>query len=177
MAFGLTFKLTGGRRVQALLAKIPRRVRTRTLRIALSAGGGVIKRATQARAPRETGLLRRSMRVKPVKVSFGKGTVAYRVMPKSDKRMIDRTKTGKLRVVGKKRAAEAQAAGGRRRYRNPSQYAHLVEQGHKLRRKGRTYGKVSASHFMRKSFRASKRQAMRAIITKIRQGIAQLRAK
>lgn len=172
MPFGIQIRIRGARRVQRALAKVPKKLQRRTLRNALAAGGGVIKRATQARAPKETGLMRRSLRVKPVKVSFAKGVLAYRVGPKSDKRAIARTKTGKLRAAGKKRVSEEQAAGRRVRYRDPARYAALVELGHKLRRKGRTYGRVRGSHFMRGAFRSNRRQAMTAVIRKIKQAIS-----
>lgn len=171
MPFGLSVRLRGAKRVQRLLAKVPKRLQRRTMQKALSAGGGVVKTATQTRAPKQTGLMRRVLKVLRVRVRFHKGYIAYRVAPRSVKKPIARTKTGKLRVATRKRLQEVEAAGGRVRYRDPSKYAHLVELGHKLKRGGRVYGAVRGRHFMRRSFQASKRQAMRAIIRKVKQGI------
>lgn len=170
MPFGLDFKLTGSREVAELLKRVPRKLRRRTLTKALSAAGGVIKEATKLRTPKETGLLRRSLRVNRARA--GKGMIAYRVAPKSQKKAVYRTRKGTTRAAGTRTVQKLTAAGDRVRYRNPVTYAHLVELDHKKRGGGITRG----LHFMRRSFRAAKTRAMAAIIRKIKDGINQAAA-
>lgn len=120
-------------RVLSNLSALPRNVALRVFRIALNAWGGVVKDAAKSRARKRTGLLQRSVSVK-VKIpaaSYNKahhGKPAYVIVgPSRSKTAQVATIRGKVRSVGKSRAAKLQAAGTAVRTVRASRYAHLVE--------------------------------------------------
>lgn len=120
----------------AAFSDLPRTVQNRHMRIALNAAGGVIRDAAVANLPRETGLLRKSVKVK-VRVPNAShnqkhwGRPAYAVIGPA-RRVVGLATTvlGKTRA-GIKRAIKAQTGAGSVRIRRPSRYAHLIERGTK----------------------------------------------
>lgn len=190
--FSVEMRLQGARRVVRALEAVPKQLRRRTLVTALSAAGGVLKRAAKRRAPKRTGLLRRSLRVHRVNVSRAKDVIAYRVGPKSMKRLVSQKRGGGLSVAGRRTQETveffARRFGGRNvgqvktrkrilkkryRYVNPANYAHLVELGHQVRQRrgGRVVGHADPEHFLKRAYDARKRVAFGQIMRKIRQAI------
>lgn len=101
---GAKLVLVGQKELAAILKKLPARVVRKGLKMAMTAMLAPIVRAAKSRAPRESGLLKKSM-AKKVK-AYPSGVVAG--------------------LVGANRAAEG-TYGGKRRV--PANYIHLVEQG------------------------------------------------
>lgn len=163
------------RQVLRALDKIEPKMRRRVLVKALSKAGGVFKTAAQRMAPRETGLLSKSLGVKRAKSA--RGGVQYRVQPRKNfRRVVTIDKRGRLKALGTRASKTRIAAGiSKRRIRNPQRYGHLVELGHDVvfrnRRTGQrmVVGEVAGSHFLKRAFRSKERTAIRVIIGKIRQ--------
>lgn len=128
--FGLKARLSGFKGAVQSIRHLPAAVQNRGVRIALSAGGGEFKRAMQARAPRETGLLKRSIGVK-VGVPKDVRKAWVKVGAKRGfKQPVARNKKGKLKAVSKevqKLLPESKYT----KYRNPTRYLHLAEGGTK----------------------------------------------
>lgn len=121
-------QLVGIERAVANLAQLPRRVAHRHLRIALNAAGGTIRDSAKTLAPRESGTLRQSLRVK-VKIpdaSFDvrhHGKPAYAVIGPArgfSKQVTKRA--GRHRIIGKRTKL-----GSKPQTRRPSRYAHFAE--------------------------------------------------
>ena len=133
-------KLHGVKEALHAFGEMPRRLRHRHLRIALNAGGGILKRTAQSYAPKEVGLLRQSIGVK-VKIpdaSFNTkhhGRPAYVVIGprRGFSRGVFNNKRGRTRTLTDAKSTQKQflLAGGKATIRNPSRYAHLVEFGTK----------------------------------------------
>jgi hypothetical protein len=118
------------------LYRLPPRVQDRPMRKALSAAGGVIKRAARAYVRRETGLLDKSLIVKvtiPASNYRGNGQnkPAYAVVGAS-RRVVGPALTigGVTKKLSTRRAVAAVLAGVKVQTRRPSRYLHLVEKGH-----------------------------------------------
>jgi hypothetical protein len=117
---------------------LPRTVRNRHMRIAMNAGGGVIRNAMAARMPVETGLLKRSLRVK-VKVPDASFNVAHHGRPAyaviGPKRGITGrvgiSRKGVMKTLTTRQAIRASFGGSGFHVRRPSRYAHLIERGTK----------------------------------------------
>jgi hypothetical protein len=117
---------------------LPRQVRNRHMRIAMNAGGGVIRNAMAARMPVETGLLKRSLRVK-VKVPDASFNVAHHGRPAyaviGPKRGITGrvgiSRKGVMKTLTTRQAIRASFGGSGFHVRRPSRYAHLIERGTK----------------------------------------------
>lgn len=163
------------------------RLRFKTVRIALNAYGGVVKRAAMAGAPKGSGLLGKSIRVK-VKVpdaSYNKahhGKPAYVVIGPGRGIFGFKTKTGrvgaKTLAAGMKqidkRGGSFQTVKERSRFlggrlgiykRRASRYAHFAEKG----RKG-----TGGSHFLEKAATSTMPTAMAALQNKMASGITEL---
>lgn len=128
-------KLHGVPEAIIAMRELPRRVQLRHLRIALNAGGGILKSTAQSLVPASTGLLKKSLGVK-VKIpdasynSAHHGKPAYVVI--GPRRRFVRAavvKAGKTRLLGDKTALKRVLGGGKVQVRSPSRYAHLVERG------------------------------------------------
>lgn len=126
----MQIQLKGNEQAIANLGQLPRRVALRHLRITLNAAGGTVRNAAKAMAPRESGALRGSLRVK-VKIPDASwdvkhhGKPAYAVIGpgRGITKPVVRRK-GRVRLAGKK------AAGLPVKLRKPSRYAHLAEKVH-----------------------------------------------
>lgn len=176
---------------------LPRTVRNKHMRIGLNAAGGVIRDAAVAFAPKETGLLRKSIKVK-VKVpdaSFNPlhhGKPAYAVVGPARRIASAVTTSGKgsLRAVGRNAAINAAFKGRTVTRRRPSRYAHLVERGtkaHIIRAKnaavlagnGRVFGRsvrhpgTKARNFLQQAVQAAGSAAQNKMLAKIYQGITE----
>lgn len=148
----LVLKVFGVPETMASFRDLPLRLRTRHMRIALNAAGGVLRDAAVANIPKQSGLLRKSMKVK-VKIPDESFNVAHHGRPayalvgasrnvagigtyrKSGQK--GRVKSVKLDRVGERdvfRPGPNAAHSGIPVATNllrPSRYAHLVERGTK----------------------------------------------
>lgn len=167
------------------------------MRVALNAAGGVIRDAAVALAPKETGLLRKSIKVK---VSVPEAShnpkhwsrPAYAVIGPARRIVSAVTTSGKgsLRTVGRNAAINAAFRGKTVTRRRPSRYAHLVEKGtkaHIIRAKNaavlasnsRVFGR-SVRHpgskgksFMHQAVQTSGAAAQNKMLSKLYQGISE----
>ena len=116
---------------------LPRTVRNKHMRIAMNAGGGVIRDAAVANMPSETGLLKKSIKVK-VRVPEAShdpkhwGKPAYAVVGAawSVQSRAARIK-GRTKTITTRQALRRTFGGGGFHTRIPARYAHLIERGTK----------------------------------------------
>lgn len=152
-------------------ADLPRTIQNRHMRIAMNAGAGVIRDAAVANAPKETGLLKRSLKIK-VKVPNASYNAAHHGRPAyavigPQRRVVGvktYTKSGKARKGIRKlllKPGQKLATTLRR----PSRYAHLVERG--------TKRGVKATHFLARAVASAGPAAQAKVIAKLREGLNQ----
>jgi len=190
-----SFRLTGDRELLMALKAMGKLNRT-SVKKALDAGAGIIKRAVvdNARAVKDTGLLAKSIKVAHRKHRYP-GTLLAVVGPTHMKRMLRRTKTGKLRGVSKKKVADYQAAGETLVPYDPGNYGHLVEYGtkpHTIKPKSKKAMKPYGSHpfkgpvshpgtkgigFMRRAVDANGRRALQKVNAKLLEEVKKAAAK
>lgn len=175
---------------------LPRTIRAKHMRVALNAGGGVIRDAAVSLAPKETGLLRKSIKVK---VSVPEASYnpkhwarpAYAVVGPARRIVsaITSTAKGRLRMVSREGAINAAFRGKTVTRRRASRYAHLVERGTKphgisannaavLSSGIRVFGRSvrhpgsKAQNFMTKAVQTAGSAAQNRMLAKLYQGIA-----
>jgi HK97 gp10 family phage protein len=172
---------------------LPRAVRNRHMRIAMNAGAGVIRDAAVANAPKQSGLLKKSLKIK-VRVpdaSFNTahhGKPAYAVIGPAHHVV---GHVARIKGVVKKittRQAIKRSFGGGAVYRRPSRYAHLVEKGTRGHDIKATNAKVlsdgatvfgravkhpgtKAQSFLARAVRSSGAAAQGKVIAKLKDGI------
>ncbi len=152
--------LTGDAELEQAFKELPDRVQRKHLRHGVRRAGSVIGRAAKAHAPRETGLLARSIGQRAFTHRDKKG-IGTRIGPrKGFGRMVRVNKRGDLKALSKGKMAEAQAAGEQLEYRDPAKYAHIVELG---RRGGKP--------FLTPALEESKGAALATIAASVREGI------
>lgn len=174
---------------------LPRTVRNKHMRIGLNAAGGVIRDAAVNFAPKETGLLRKAIKVK-VKVPDAShnplhhGRPAYAVVGPARRIASAVTTSGKgsLRAVGRNAAINAAFKGKTVTRRRPSRYAHLVERGTKahvirarnaavLASASRVFGRsvrhpgTKGKNFLQQAARTAGAAAQNKMLAKLYQGI------
>jgi HK97 gp10 family phage protein len=114
---------------------LPRAIRNKHMRIAMNAGAGVIRDAAVANAPKQSGLLRKSLKIK-VRVPDASynvkhhGKPAYAVIGPA-RHVVARVATikGVVKTITTRQAIKRSFGGGGFTTRRPSRYAHLVEKG------------------------------------------------
>lgn len=145
-------KIDGLKELAAAMRELPDRVAKNALRRAVSAGAIVVRNEARARAPVDTGEMRRDIQVKRERNSAGQMVATYSVFVRSGK---------KSRLAGKKRNVQ-----------RDSYYWRFVEFG---------TVKMAAKPFMRPAFESKKEAAVTQIAAVLDQGIktaaAQLRKK
>lgn len=152
------FKMTGTKTVARKYAKAAKNITSNHIGIvALSAGGGILKTAMALQAPKDTGLLAKSMVVKPGRSKVPNRRVVV-IGPRSLRVAMRKAKSGNWRRVSKKKLAEGDAGV---RYMNPGKYAHLVEFGHGGKRPAPPHP------FMRPAFDSTASAAAKKIETKL----------
>jgi hypothetical protein len=152
--------------IQSALILLPRRVGFRVLRKALNAWGGYVRNVAKSLAPEQTGLLKKSLKVKVVipDASFNEkhhGRPAY-VMVGPSRDAVGPVSGGRLLSIRK--ATKLVRSGGRVQTRRPSRYAHLVERG--------TQRGVKAHPFIAPAQAAGATTGMAVLSSKLEQGIA-----
>lgn len=105
----MSLKLEGARELKQLLEQLPKRVRSKALRQALTQASGPILKTAKAKAPRDSGTLKRALGRK-VKANTTKGIGFAAIGARKGIR-------GRDGKYGEKRV--------------PSRYIHLVEKGRK----------------------------------------------
>src|SRR4051812_2201580 len=148
------FKLYGLPDAVRAIEELPRRLQNKHVRIALNAAGGVLKRAAQANAPRQTGLLEKSLGVK-VKVPAASFNSAHHDKPayaiigprRGFLAPVARVK-GQTKKLSIRAATKRVLGGGKVRARNPSRYAHLAAKSHNVVRGGKVVGRTHDHNFL-----------------------------
>lgn len=155
----LRVRVGGVPEAMAALRELPKGVRRKGLRIALSAAGGEYKRVVQASVPRETGLLKKAIGVKVAVPNNLKQAWVKVGAKRGMKQPVERNKRGKLKVVSKK-LQQLLPPSADAKYRNPTRYLHLVEGG--------TSRGVRPNRFMRKATVIAQGRAKEQIAQKLR---------
>jgi HK97 gp10 family phage protein len=127
--------LTGVKETVATIKKIGGEIAHYEARNAVSAAGGVFKRAMQAAAPVESGIMKRNIVARIGKNRKGEwyGAIGARRKAKQkygDSRVgeyVAYRKNGTARRITEKRMLAITKKGGRIGYRQPSRYIHLTE--------------------------------------------------
>jgi HK97 gp10 family phage protein len=157
MTFEIKKYVTGGKECLAALNALDKKIRKKIVRKGVAAGAKVFVKAAKADAPRDSNALSQSM------------TSRIKLY---DKRMVA--------IIGPRRGVSKMAL-KKGKKRVPANYAHLVEEGHRIasggrlsrlrRRKyglvfqwgpGQSAGFVPGRHFMRKSARRAEGGAIAA---------------
>jgi HK97 gp10 family phage protein len=157
----------------AAFRDLPMSIQHRHMRIALNAAGGVIRDAAVGNAPKDTGLLKKSLKVK-VKIpdasynSAHHGRPAYAVIGPSRNVVGVQTfrKSGARGVIKTVRLRPKQRLATS--VRRPSRYAHLVERG---TRRG-----TKATWFLRRAVSSSGEMAKDKMIQKLKDGLREFAA-
>lgn len=124
----IAVKLNGLQDVMQRLNAVNGELRSTILRKATTAGAQVLTKEAKGRAPRETGLLRKSLGYK-VRVYRGGELVLAMVGPRSGFKRSVVTLGSRGAISGTKAASKLLAAGGFAGTRNPVRYAHMSEFG------------------------------------------------
>jgi HK97 gp10 family phage protein len=165
MPFGVDVEIRGLRKALRKFDRIQNKSPVAIRRV-MSAGAGIFKKGAGPAAPKETGLLRRSFRVKVV--HHRTGAISARAQVRENKRAVRKTKKGRLIAATEKTRQKMLQAGEKVKYRNPLRYAHLVELGTKY---------AEATHFLKQMFLRKENEARRAMIARIKKEIALLAKK
>lgn len=136
-------KLEGGKELQRALKTLGVRVQRKVLRQAVNAASTPVVKAARRKAPKQSGLLRKSLG-KKLKTYTKNGTV--------------------MALVGPRKDVEGEHEGEKRR---PARYAHLVENGH-VAADG-TH--VPAQPFLRPAFDETQPQALDTMRRKLAAGV------
>lgn len=152
----ITAQLSGLEDVKRRLESIHTAMRKQILRKATTAGGQILAKEVKQRAPKETGLLRKSIGYKVRSYNGGERFLAV-VGPRSMKEAV--VSLGGVTALARSKKGKAlAAAGGEQGYRNSVRYAHLQELG---------WSGGAAQPFMRPAISAAHDrivEAMRVII-------------
>ena len=118
--FGVTLRMKGVPELLATLQNLDKKAARQGLRAAVDAATKPVLKSAKANVPVETSTLKRSLgrKVKPYRNSL---TVVGIVGPRKDKQGKDKN--------GKHRRLVHISSGGRKHWRDPVKYAHLVEFG------------------------------------------------
>lgn len=169
--------------MKSALLLLPQRVGFKVLRKALNAWGGFVRNFAKQNAPDETGLLKRSLRVKAVipDASFNPkhhGKPAY-VLVGPARNIVGPVVGG--RVLSIRKATARVVSGGKVQTRRPSRYAHLIERGtrpHQIKITTKSGRQIIIQHpgtkahpFIRPAEQAGATQGMAILQQKLRTGI------
>ena len=169
----LVMKIFGVKECLTAFADLPVTIQNKHMRIGLNAAAGVIRDAAVANAPKDTGLLQKSLKVK-VKIpnaSYNRahhGRPAYAVVGPSRqvvgvqtfRKSGSRGKIKTVRLKPKQRLAT--------NVRRPSRYAHLVERG--------TKRGVKATRFLARAVSSHGSAAQAKMIQKLQDGLREFAA-
>lgn len=174
---------------------LPRKVRGRYMKQAMDAGGGVIRDAAVANIPSETGLAKKSLRVKTTVPDLSYNLAHHgrpavtRVGPSWGVVGLTQTSKAGLKLTSQKKLAKRGFRGNLVQRRRPARYFHLIEKGTKAHRitaknvrvlsSGTTIFGRSVKHPgttgqfpLTKAVRSSGAAAQQKIIRKLHDGIA-----
>lgn len=142
-------RLTGDKELTRLLGTLGERVQRKALRSAVSSAASPVVKAAKAKAPRESGFLKKAL---------GK-----KVVTSKDKQTA-------IAVVGARKSVRGTFKG---KPRNPSRYLHLIEKPHIG--PGGQY--VPGQPFLEPAFNETKAQAEDVMATKLKQAVEREAAK
>lgn len=197
----IVMKVFGVQDVLDAFADLPRTVRNKHMRIGLNAAAGVIRDMAVTFAPKESGLLRKSLKVKvripeashnaahhskPAYAVVGPGRNMGRILKRKNLRgfgegqrdlKAERVRLkadGTIAPLNREREAVrfVKASFKGVIYRNPSRYAHLVEGGTKPHMAGkRKHPGSRAQHFLQRAVSFAGPVAQAKMIGKLKDGI------
>lgn len=188
MGFGVSVTMTGLPEAIGALDQFGKGVRKTQTRNAVSAGAGVLRDASSRLANKESGLLKKNMRVRVIIPKNDSGIYA-KIGAKRKVKVAVRVdaKSGATKLLTGKKLAAATAAGSAKVFRSPSRVIHLVEKGTKahvvaaknkrvLARAGTVFGTrvtvaAKPSFFLSRAARSSGSAATGKAIAKIREGV------
>ncbi len=192
----IVMKVFGVQDVLDAFKDLPRAVRGRHMRIGLNAAAGVIRDMAVTFAPRQTGLLRKSLKVK-VRVPETSYNAAHHSRPAyavvgASRKVVALTQTSKagLKLITLKKLSKKGFRGNLIQKRRPSRYSHLVERGtkgHRITAKnvgGLSSGDVffgrsvrhpgtRGQHFLQRAVSFAGPVAQAKMIRKLKDGITQ----
>jgi len=166
MPLAVDIKLMGAPELRNKLNRLPTLVQKRVMRPAVNFALTPMNAAAKRRAPVETGLLRQSLG-KKIKQYANSGTTWGAVgVRKGFGVKVAKGATATVRVGKRETVIESS--------RDPRFYVHLVELGHKIRRKkrGPVLGFRKGTRFLTKAYEATKDIAMVRLVQKVEKGIA-----
>jgi HK97 gp10 family phage protein len=184
-------RLVGVKEAVEAMTELRPALQRKTMRIAMSAAGGVVLNDARSRVVRESGLLKKALGVK-VSASKQKEWFAAVGAKRGNKLAIRVTKRGQVRTLSTKKASKLAESGTKLTYRNPTRYAHLVEKGTRshtvaTQKAGMTNGsqwfgksarvRARAKPFLRPAADATAEIAGQTAVRKIKEGIEQEAAK
>ena len=175
-AANLTVDVLGIPELLDALRKLKDATQRKYMRTGVEKAMRVLRSAARSLAPRESGLLAKSMsyviRTYPQKnLVLGVAGPAW-----GFKSPVQKNRRNKLQIVSKKkRALLSEAELDSMAYRDPAKYGHLLEGGHELvrSRKGikRTIGHVAARPFLKPAYRAVEHQMLSLVAYELENGL------
>jgi len=131
MPFAVKVELRGLQGVRRRLEAISVRLRKDILKKATAAGAQILAKEVKAKAPSQTGLLRKSIGYK-VRIYRGGEKIVAVVGPRTGFKALVVHAGGEVALQKTKKGARLtwDVPGSTLSWRNPTQYAHLVELGH-----------------------------------------------
>ena len=165
------FKIQGWQEMRRTFAELKKGVRNRVSKAALMAGGRIIAKNTKSITP----VADADQTTRGIPVGPGRGLL------KRSLGLRGKIKNGRAYVVvGPRRKMKMQIGVNKKGepvYMNPTNYAHLMETGHVLKRGNKIVGRVAPTNFMRRGFEMSLGAAQAVIEQKFAEGIAREAAK
>lgn len=124
MATFIQAKVKGAKEIERAFKKLDERLKKRTLRASVQEGRKVFLKALRARAPKQSGLLRKSLGTRAK--SYKKGLIATQTIgPRSG---FKREVTFKTEYFRKERGRRVKVGERmRKEWRDPRRYAHITE--------------------------------------------------
>jgi HK97 gp10 family phage protein len=148
-------KIEGLKELDAAIRQMTDNVQGRLLRQAANAGAQVIRKEARAKAPKDTGLLRKNIVVGRSRRQSAKGKETYNVFLKKEKRTFADTKANRRKNrVGKKYEVDG-----------PAFYGKFIEMG---------TSKMPARPFLRPALEGKRGEAIAAFREKMAEGIRKL---
>lgn len=139
----MSVQVKGFKELERALKALPDRVRRKVMRAAMSAAGTPVLKAARAKAPKESGLLRKSL---------------------AKKTTINRKRASVATIIGPRKSVVGTHKG---KPRKPSRYAHLAEKGF-INEQGEH---VPPQPFLNPAMQEQQGAALNVLQTKLGEGI------
>lgn len=128
----LQLKLEGVKETLSALTKASDAIKRKYMRVAMNAGGGIIKNAVLPRVPQRTKLLKQAIGVKVTQKKNGEWFLVVGAK-RGMKRAVKVTRSGNVRALSKKATSNLKftPGGASRKMVDPARYLHLANKGTK----------------------------------------------